>query len=235
MTELKISNLETSSSMMLSSAATQFTYLAVPQLNEAIFEPDGGGIIITFGSNTNGEQQGELQTPCSNLLTDECVLKLGSAPTCIWITAAKVRVSMDARATIMIHDLVEIRPISLKHVSGLGPHVQGKSCLQAPAMSSPPTISVIGPQQVGPCDDAEVRATVSSASRPLTFSWECRSCNCSLGSKTAALCKKLSTITSSVLPLDSSDFSVANMQYEIGVTGNNFMGMASKPSSLTIL
>ena len=233
--DLNISNLETFSVMMLASAVTEFTYLAVPHLKEARFEQDGGSIIITFDSITNGERLGKLQTPCSNLLSSECMLKLGDAPTCIWISAAKLRVSMDASATIMINDLLEIRPASLKHVSGLGPYVKGKARLQAPLISSPATLSIIGPQQVGPCDDIEVQATISSASRPFTFLWECRTCNCrTLESKTAALCKKLSTTTASVLRLDSSDLAVANMQYEIAVTGNNFMGISSKPASLTI-
>jgi len=231
--DLTITNLEAvaASKMMAATVATTFRYIQVPRLLSANFESSGAGVRFVFDSETNSKQLDKMQMTCTNVLTNASLALMGLNPRCMWVHSREFLVSFGQRAQIQTNDVVGIRSDILTHVSGLGGFVSCQARVQAPTKAIPPSVSIFGPRFIGPCDDAVLRASVGAASRPLTFRWQCLSCSCE---EFPALCLKLSSTTTSILQLDSSDLFVAGMQYTIAVTGTNFMGASSTLKSVTI-
>ena len=229
--DLTISNLVSDSEILAHSATTSFRYIASPFLASAVLEPHGGGMILGFSLGTKNGDDME-QTSCADLLSDECVSKLGSNARCVWKSASELQVRFGPNATININDLVSVRRNVVLHLSTLDTGLDRESVarLGPPAAAFVPSLSIFGPEQLGACDAIELSAGAIGHWLPgrLTFRWQCISCHCDSDETLSPLCAKLAATTGALLRLLPVDLPASNTYYTIAVTGTNFMGVSSK-------
>eukprot|EP00960_Hanusia_phi_P002123 61278-Hanusia_phi.AAC.2 len=203
-----------------------FQYIAAPTLVSAIFDASGSSLTITFSDSTNifSLPVAQLST-CTSFLETDPSQPLGKSAKCTWVNDHTLNVILSYDATITVNDYILLKANLIKHVSGLGPFSSGNVRTQGPSLLVKPIFQLMGPQQVGPCDDAVIMA-LGTFSRPLTFSWTCLGCSDVVQSR-------LSMIASDRVTLSSSELSSSGNSYRVQVQGVNFLGIKSNTFSLS--
>ncbi|EKX45431.1 hypothetical protein GUITHDRAFT_108698 [Guillardia theta CCMP2712] len=223
--DLSVTNAKTMAGMSTLQGSGKFEYIAAPSVLSASFDAMGSSIMIVFSESTN-----IFSLPVAQLSTCQSFLEIGTSQPfgksakCTWQDEQTLSIILSYDATVAVNDNLQIKMNLVKHVSGLGPYVSGTVKVASPSILIKPVFQLLGPQEVGPCDDAQIMA-LGTSSRPLTFSWTCMGCPDVIQSK-------LAVTVSDKIVISSSDLAQSQSSYRIQVYGVNFLGTKSETLSL---
>eukprot|EP00960_Hanusia_phi_P069248 767044-Hanusia_phi.AAC.3 len=223
--DLSVTNVKTISGTNSLQGREKFEYIAAPTMLSASFDALGSSITVSFSESTNifSLQISQLST-CTTFLQIPPSQPFGKSAKCTWEDDQTLNIILSYDATVTVSDYVQLRTDLIRHVSGLGPFSTGYVQVEGPSVPIKPVFQLLGPQEVGPCDDAEMIA-LGTSSRPLTFYWTCLGCS-------DAIQSKLAVTMSDKVVLSSSDLAQEDSTYRIQVYGVNFLGARSDTLSL---
>lgn len=149
-------------------APMTLSYFNAPRVLQATFDEQGASLLLAFDQPTNA-QLGDLT--CSLLLV--VVESMGVAPRCSFSDSSSLLLVLGSNAQLLPGDQVRLLGGQLRSLNGVS-SLNGEQDVVILPPSSPaaPQLSVLGPNFVGECDEAELSASAPSP-RPLDFSWSC--------------------------------------------------------------
>ena len=147
-----------------------------PQVVSAIFEPDGTSIVIRFDSPTNMAGLAN-SFPCNEVLSFPGIL---ASTRCLWNSESSLTIFPTGISAIVVNSTISVKSNKLKArckvLQNGGPScdkwgfMPGTSiALQAPNSPVIPTVSVVGPKQIGPCDKLPLDISGSRGSGGRSF------------------------------------------------------------------
>jgi cysteine-rich repeat protein len=208
-----------SSSLLPDSVAVvKARYRIPPSITGASFDPSGVSISVDFDQDVNASK-------CSAMFSDAVALTLGAKFSCTWSSKRSALLSLGSGATITVDDslLVASPPdaIDFKFRTTQAASVK----VRAPLSPLPPTLTIKGPSNAGPCESVQLRSFVTS-SRPTPVSWACLN--------DADFNSYLQLQSNYTLILEPSFFPSRDKVYQLQVRAQNFLG-ASAASAVFLL
>jgi len=149
-------------------SSADFTYWSAPVIENALFTPEGEGLVITLGhaSNSAGKVG---KFPCSAVLIKT---GLGSRSECVWETSSILSVIFGTNPTILPRDNVALTQNNIKSANTLSAF--SASTLIAVSKPSVPSSHGIssgeGPIKIEPCSAFSLTFDVLSP-RNVQFTW----------------------------------------------------------------
>jgi len=178
-------------------SSADFTFWSAPVIENALFTPQGQGLVITLGHASNSAGQvGKF--PCSAVLIET---GLGSGSECVWETSSILSVIFGNSPTILPRDNVALAQNKIKSANTLSAF--SASTLIAvgnPWVPSAPGISSgKGPIKIDPCSAFSLTFDVPSP-RNVQFTWRAVGVGVS---DVSAINSYLSTLSTNALVLSS--------------------------------
>lgn len=164
----------------------RLAFRAPPRVQVATFSSDGRAIMLEL------DQDGEafLRVDCSNVVDSLSLLSFGSRPSCAWTSGSEISITLGTEATVQVGDIVNVTA-QLRLVNGSDQNQAGLFQVHAPMPIRAPVLSLVGPEEVGGCEEAVL--TAMAPDRRPTFQW--------VALNDAALNLSISSVTGSELRL----------------------------------
>ncbi len=196
-------------------------FLSAPTLSSAVFGSTGTFIMISFDQQTDIGGAFNPVVACNQVVNGSSVSQLGVAPLCVWETPARFMIVLGRGATLSVGGRLVLNFANgLRSSNGLSDNATlFDTIVNAPSFVENPRGIIRGPSLVGSCDPLIV-SFIGTSPRPLTLRWSC--------TNEPSLNNRLSTVSSTVLTLQPSDFSLdGDFTYQFSVDVSNFLGGAT--------